>query len=314
VKIVALIPAKNEEEIIGVCLQSLQKVVDHVVVYDDNSTDKTSEIARQAGAVVINESYSSESGWPEFKIRERLLEEARKLKATHIISIDADEALAPTFAKVAKEYFQKMKPGDTLSLRWITLWKRADFERVDGIYASLYKEFAFCDDLVSKHEYAYLGVGRVPKNLNGENIKVESDLGGILHFQYVFWEQTQLKQAWYRCSEFVQKERSAKRINNTYRTSLDSNQVKIKPLPAEWIVPCEKPEKKLKEQWYKERIFELFDRHGVGYFEPLEIWHVKVLNDFFTHRLNRSPKVAVYSNFTIFVIKMRRALLNTLKK
>ena len=88
-KIIALIPAKNEGVLLPMCLESLLNVADEVIVYDDHSTDDTVIVAQKYGAVVISENYTSEAGWPEYEIRERLLLEARSRNATHILSLDA---------------------------------------------------------------------------------------------------------------------------------------------------------------------------------------------------------------------------------
>jgi glycosyltransferase involved in cell wall biosynthesis len=51
-----IIPALNEEEPIGDVVRSIPKdVIDQVVVVDNGSTDRTSERAREAGALVIRE-------------------------------------------------------------------------------------------------------------------------------------------------------------------------------------------------------------------------------------------------------------------
>jgi len=50
---VALIPAFNEERFIGSLVLSVRGYVDHVVVVDDGSQDRTVEIARMAGATVV---------------------------------------------------------------------------------------------------------------------------------------------------------------------------------------------------------------------------------------------------------------------
>jgi glycosyltransferase involved in cell wall biosynthesis len=53
-KIIALIPALNEEDTIGDIVQRTLKYVDHVIVIDDLSIDNTVDIARKTGAKVIS--------------------------------------------------------------------------------------------------------------------------------------------------------------------------------------------------------------------------------------------------------------------
>jgi glycosyltransferase involved in cell wall biosynthesis len=54
VKIAAIIPALNEEEAIGQVVSSVPRdVVAQVIVVDNGSTDRTAEVARAAGAMVV---------------------------------------------------------------------------------------------------------------------------------------------------------------------------------------------------------------------------------------------------------------------
>lgn len=50
---VALIPAYNEQRFIGSIVLDARSYVDHVIVIDDGSSDLTAEIARRAGATVL---------------------------------------------------------------------------------------------------------------------------------------------------------------------------------------------------------------------------------------------------------------------
>src|SRR3989344_4789918 len=52
-KIVAVIPAFNEERVIGKVVKQVREKVDEVVVVDDGSKDQTFLAAKQAGATTI---------------------------------------------------------------------------------------------------------------------------------------------------------------------------------------------------------------------------------------------------------------------
>jgi glycosyltransferase involved in cell wall biosynthesis len=54
-KISAIIPALNEQQSVGKVIAELPPFVDRVIVCDNGSTDKTSEVARKAGADVVQE-------------------------------------------------------------------------------------------------------------------------------------------------------------------------------------------------------------------------------------------------------------------
>ena len=52
--VTAVIPAYNEELFIGSIVLKARQIVDRVIVIDDGSTDRTSELATYAGAEVIH--------------------------------------------------------------------------------------------------------------------------------------------------------------------------------------------------------------------------------------------------------------------
>src|SRR5688572_14324040 len=54
-RITVVIPCLNEELAIGHVLNDLPSFVDEVIVVDNNSTDRTAEVARSRGAIVVTE-------------------------------------------------------------------------------------------------------------------------------------------------------------------------------------------------------------------------------------------------------------------
>ena len=84
----AVIITKNEERNIGRCLQSLQGVVDEIIVVDSMSSDHTEEICSQ----YTNLQFVKHE-WEGYSKQKNL---ANSLASNnYILSIDADEALSP---------------------------------------------------------------------------------------------------------------------------------------------------------------------------------------------------------------------------
>jgi glycosyltransferase involved in cell wall biosynthesis len=89
----AVILTKNEADRVGRALASVA-FADEVLVLDSGSTDGTVEVARAAGARVV------ETDWPGYVAQKnRGLEEAR---GDWILSLDADEGLDPEAAKAVE--------------------------------------------------------------------------------------------------------------------------------------------------------------------------------------------------------------------
>jgi len=52
--IAVVLPALNEEALIGQVIDAIPDFIDHVIVVDDGSTDKTAEIAKEKGAITVS--------------------------------------------------------------------------------------------------------------------------------------------------------------------------------------------------------------------------------------------------------------------
>lgn len=85
-KIIAAIPAYNEEKYIGSIVLKAQQYADAVIVVDDGSTDQTAYVAKLAGASVIQHEQNKGKG---VSIR-RILAEAEKRNPDILVLLDAD--------------------------------------------------------------------------------------------------------------------------------------------------------------------------------------------------------------------------------
>lgn len=85
-KIVAVMPAHNEEKTVGAMVAEVKKYVSEVIVVDDNSSDTTGEVARGAGAIVLHNDISR--GYDQSI--DRGFREAAGLGADIVLTCDAD--------------------------------------------------------------------------------------------------------------------------------------------------------------------------------------------------------------------------------
>lgn len=88
-KIVVIIPAFNEENAVGKVIRDIpQNLVDEVIVVNNNSTDLTSEKAREAGATVL---FEPQKGYGRACLKGMdYLQNQRKVKTDIVVFIDAD--------------------------------------------------------------------------------------------------------------------------------------------------------------------------------------------------------------------------------
>ena len=85
-KIIACLPAFNEEKTIASVIKKLRNCVDDVIVCDDGSYDLTSKIAKDSGAILIRNSKNKGKGIAF----DKLFGEARRRDADVVVTLDAD--------------------------------------------------------------------------------------------------------------------------------------------------------------------------------------------------------------------------------
>jgi tetratricopeptide (TPR) repeat protein len=105
----AVLIVRDEALDIADCLASLRDVVDEVVVYDTGSTDQTRELARTAGALVV------EGFWDDDFGRART-DAAAAASGKWLLVVDADERLVANAAAI-RAFLGEERAADCLSVR-----------------------------------------------------------------------------------------------------------------------------------------------------------------------------------------------------
>ena len=157
-KIAVLIPCYNEERTIGKVIADARKVLPEAViyVYDNNSTDKTVEIARAAGAVVSHE-YMQGKG----NVIRRMF---REIDAACYIMVDGDDTYPMEFAA---------------SMSSLVLEKNADMVVGDRLSTTYFKE--------NKRPFHNMGNSVVRKSINTLfNNDIKDIMTGYRAFSYQF--------------------------------------------------------------------------------------------------------------------------------
>jgi len=307
-KVIALMPVKNEAWIIEKTLEPLSKFCDHIIVADQNSTDETREIAKKFPQVQLihNTSVGHSNA-----VRWMLLDEARKIPGNNlIINIDADEILPPhLFLNFLSEHKDELKPGVSIEVPWIQLWKSIHLYRDDGVWSNNWKSIAFVDDrkcdyirdiVINDH------TSRIP-DLH-KDMRIKAANLPLLHYQWVSWNRVQMKQAWYRCSELLSEVLSAKAINAKYADSLEDPRIVLKDVPLEWQLGINIQEDIASSlpDWHFSEILSWFDCYGPNFFRELDIWHIQELATEYRQRVGSKPPSSGSKHFLKFSNKLRQ--------
>jgi glycosyltransferase involved in cell wall biosynthesis len=134
-ELTVIVPARNEEDCLGACLQSLVAQSDEIfklgrdwelIVVDDHSTDRTAEIARSFPGVTVMQAVPLEPGWTGKA--NAVWTAARKARGKWLLFTDADTVHEPGNLHRAMHEATRHKVGMlSYSPRQIVsgLWQRA---------------------------------------------------------------------------------------------------------------------------------------------------------------------------------------------
>ena len=287
-----MVPTRNEGWVIEHSLTCLSGFCDVVLVGDRRSEDDTRAICRRfPKAVVVDAPMAA-------RIREQrwqLLDAARDYEGHNLLwATDADELLSPGAARAflagARE---RLAAGTAVDCRYYHLWRAVNRYRDDlSHYRPQWKQVGFVDDRradFDRSDATSLHEPRVPAAAGAPVIQAESL--HLLHLQWLIPERNQLKQAWYRCREWLDGGRTAAAINERYAVPLPDARARTSAVPPEWVADVSMPSASADSisSWHHREILGWFDEHGIERFEPLEIWHLAPLRAEFRRRVGRSP-------------------------
>jgi len=236
-KKVGLVLAKGEGKRIVHCLRALAKIVDEIVYLDDNSPDQTLDfvytVQRECRVSRIIESHLPDHN--EGRDRNLLLEAGREIGGEVFVVLDVDEAFAANADFYLSEALNTLKPGEVVGAPWTHVWRSPWHYRVDPcVWVNNVRQVIFCDDGVSHYPDVSLHCVRVP--VNGQLFTLPPEIV-LLHFQFVYWPNVVVKQAWYQFLEIRRGQKDKAYLNREYGRALDETGLKTEPVNPDWFHP-----------------------------------------------------------------------------
>ncbi len=283
-KLIALMPARNEAWIIGLSLRVALRWCDEAVVLDHASTDETPAILagiaeEHPGRVHIL--WESAPVWQEMAHRQRLLNEGRARGGTHFALVDADEVLTGDLLPVVRQRVESLRPGRYLRSRMFCMWRGTDQYRDDrSVWSNrtdLALAFADCPGLCWRADNGYDHHHREPYGVRLGGVFLNAD-GGVMHMQFASWRRLTAKHALYKMTERIRwPQKAVAEIDAMYNMALDESGLGLAAAPRGWWMPYRGllPHLKLDhEPWQEAECRRLMELHGPEIFADLNLFEV----------------------------------------
>lgn len=185
-KIAVLIPCYNEEKTIGKVVRDAKEALPEAIVYvyDNNSKDRTVEVAREAGAVIRYE-YMQGKG----NVIRRMF---REIEAECYIMVDGDDTYPMEYAREMAdkvlEHNADMVVGDRLSSTYFTENKRPFHNFGNSIVRSSINRLFSCDikDIMTGYRaFSYGFVKTFPVLSTGFEIETEMTIHAVYNHMQI---------------------------------------------------------------------------------------------------------------------------------
>lgn len=269
-KLIGLMLARSESWVIGCSARAALKWCDDLVVIDDDSTDDTAEIARDAGAYVVTVRRTEEH-WPEMHLRQKSLDIGRNRDGTHFAIIDADEVLTATDIPHVKAWFGALAAGQCLDAPMIACWKSLD-EYNAGIQSTITLGFRDAPGLCWKprgteqyHHHARPPMGSSPQHCAAHG-------RGVFHLQFAAWDRFIWKHRHYLLMERLRWGYPARELNEKYHWFERITAVP-RPVPSEYWAGLPREDIHLAhDSWYRAEVERILKAHSPGTFRDLDLF------------------------------------------
>jgi hypothetical protein len=292
-KVIALLPVRNEAWVLRHSLACLSAFCDVVLVNDQNSDDGSPDICREFPKVVLIESRVAEIST---HARWTMWDAARSYEGCNLIwCTDADELVSPRLVRAfLQRDRERLTPGTVVDCLYHHAWHDQTQYRVQALpYAPYWKPIAVVDDRRMDYDRGRLHSiheERVP--VTDTSRRLRADDVPVLHLQWLLPHRNQMRQAWYRCHDWMKGEATAASINEQYSITLPATTIRTAPVPPRWVEDVTFPDFAIDGEatWADADVRRWFDERGPAFFEPIEIWHIEKLREAFLRATGRQPK------------------------
>jgi hypothetical protein len=213
-KIIGMMACRNEDWILGLSARAALMWLDELVIFDHASSDRSREIQRELMAELpgrIDVILENNPVWEEMRHRQAMLDRCRKLGATHVVYIDADEVLTGDLIPDVRQLIRDTPVDSVLQLPLLCVRGTLGRVHVSGPWSDGQNvSFAFPDaphlgwtstnrggyDFHHRHPMSSGPLVYAARPITGRR-------NGLMHLQFVNDRRLRAKHALYKMTEVL---------------------------------------------------------------------------------------------------------------
>ena len=223
--------------------------------------------------------HESDPVWREMHHRQKLLEYARCLGATHVSVVDADEIIAGDTLPTMRDHAARLAPKQFAAIKFRNIIDGLHQYRAEpgpwGTEAGTIVAFADHGRLCWEARNGYDHHQRSPY---GASMASYIQGGGLMHLQFASRRRLLAKHALYKVSERIKyPQKSIRDIDALYNMAPSLSSITRQPTPAEWWAPYEDLMQYCDvdaEPWQEQATRNLVAEHGAAMFSGLDLFGV----------------------------------------
>lgn len=275
-RLIATVPCRNEAWVLRASIPAMLRWCDAAVILDHASTDDTPDVLGWLAVQYpgrVHRLEERDPTWREATYRQRTLDKARELGATHVATVDADEILTGNAIDNVRGVIETLPHNRFLHIPWLMLWGSLDSVRAGdtSVWSSARAPVAFLVTPDLKYTDGEYDIhARVPVGMSGRSW-LAPEVGGLMHLQHASRRRLRAKQALYKMTEVLRWGKSAAEINRRYGPTTDETGMKLEPVPAEWWGPEKASVSVDAEPWQEAEVRKLLELHGHQRFAGLDL-------------------------------------------
>lgn len=277
-KLVGCMAVRNEDWILNLSARVALEWCDELVILLHECVDRSgwivADIMREHPGRLLPIHVSGD--WQEMQHRQRMLESARSLGASHIAIVDADEVMTANSVGNARAAALSLRDGQILQMPLFNLRNGMTEYHSDGVWANRTVSVAF-------HDHPRLSWSgdqfhaREPQGAPLNRIISSDRNGGVLHFWGASEARLIAKHALYKMTETLRWPAKPRyQIDDLYNLAFFGRGA-MEPVPKAWTAGLEPLSLVVdldQEPWQAKECQRLMAIHGPGRFEGLDLFGV----------------------------------------